>query len=465
MRKGMAMLVVLCMLLMLMPVSVFATYVASDISGHWAEYEIQSWIDKDLIKGYPDGSFKPDQNVTRAEFMTLVNRAFGYIEVAAIDYLDVQAESWYALEVAKAKAARYIIGYPDGTIKPENSISREEAAIIIWRLKNLAYDAAAVSKYSDALNINSWSEREVGAVTSAGIMQGYPDGSFMPQEYIKRAEVVVALDNALNYTAVVTPAPTAVATPAPTAAETAVVTLEKATATGNFENKDNINEMMTALWTDGDSTVQGIDIKPVFSIGEYGELTVDGDNVTAGLLQWILTQWGGSSVPVAINFSSGTPVGMTTDANWNNGYTVWVNLGTLVTGMETVDVPMTNGTTASYDVAATIVDPTVTSKKATATGNFGNEANINEMMTALWADEPSTVKVQGIDIKPVLSFVDGGGLAVDVDNVTAGLLLWIKTQWGGSSVPVAISLSRGTPVGKTKDANWNNDYIEWVDLL
>src|SRR5665647_2220743 len=202
-RKGMAMLVVLCMLFMLMPVSVFATYVASDISGHWAEYEIQSWIDKSLIEGYPDGSFKPDQNVTRAEFMTLVNRAFGYIEVAAIDYLDVQAESWYALEVAKAKAARYIIGYPDGTIKPENSISREVAAIIIWRLKNLAYDAAAVSKYSDALNINSWSEREVGAVTSAGIMQGYPDGSFMPQDYIKRAEVVVALDNALNYTAVV----------------------------------------------------------------------------------------------------------------------------------------------------------------------------------------------------------------------------------------------------------------------
>ena len=209
MRKGMAMLVVLCMLLMLMPVSVFATYVASDISGHWAEYEIQSWIDKSLIEGYPDGSFKPDQNVTRAEFMTLVNRAFGYIEVVAIDYLDVQAESWYALEVAKAEAARYIIGYPDGTIKPENSISREEAAIIIWRLKNLAYDAAAVSKYSDALNINSWSEREVGAVTSAGIMQGYPDGSFRPQGDIKRGEAVEALDNALNYTA---PAETADAT-------------------------------------------------------------------------------------------------------------------------------------------------------------------------------------------------------------------------------------------------------------
>ena len=210
MRKGMAMLVALCMLLMLMPVSVFANFAPSDITGHWAEAKIQSWIDEGLIVGYPeDGTFKPEQSITRAEFMRLVNVAFDYTAVAPISYTDVQADSWYATEVAKAEAAGYIHGYGDGTVKPENPISREEAATIISIVKELVSNAAAVSIYRDAAFISDYSEGFVGVVTSAGIMQGYPDGSFRPQGDIKRGEAVEALDNALNYTA---PAETADAT-------------------------------------------------------------------------------------------------------------------------------------------------------------------------------------------------------------------------------------------------------------
>ncbi|RIE14813.1 DUF1566 domain-containing protein, partial [Candidatus Cryosericum hinesii] len=183
----------------LIPANTFAV-AASDISGHWAQVKIQSWIDKGLIKGYPDGTFKPDQNVTRAEFMTLANRAFGYTTVVPITYTDVKAGSWYAPEVAKAKAAGYISGYPDGTMRPENPITREEVATIVARIKNLTSDANAADKYSDASKIGSWSKGQVGAVTSAKIMQGYPDGSFKPQGLMTRAEVVVASDNALYYT-------------------------------------------------------------------------------------------------------------------------------------------------------------------------------------------------------------------------------------------------------------------------
>jgi hypothetical protein len=247
----------------------------------------------------------------------------------------------------------------------------------------------------------------------------------------------------------------------PAAPITTTATLSQATATGAFDNKDNINEMMTALWASAPGTVQGIDIKPVFSV-VGGALAVNGDNVTAGLLQWIKTQWGGSSVPVAISFSSGTPAGMTADANWDNGYTVWVDLGALVTGTEPVTVSMTNGTEGSYSITTAITAPTATLSQATATGAFDNKDNINEMMTALWASAPGTV--QGIDIKPVFSIAADGALAVNGDNVTAGLLQWIKTQWGGSSVPVAISFSSGTPADMTADANWDNGYTVWVDL-
>jgi len=199
-KRIIAVLVVFCLMFSLIPASAFAAG-ASDISGHWAQVTIQSWMDKGLIKGYPDGTFKPDQNLTRAEFMTLANRAFGYTTVVPITYTDVKAGSWYAPEVAKAKAAGYISGYPDGTMNPENPITREETATIIARLQHLNPDANAADKHTDAAKISSWSKGQVGAVTSAQIMQGYPDGSFMPQGLMTRAEVVVASDNALHYTA------------------------------------------------------------------------------------------------------------------------------------------------------------------------------------------------------------------------------------------------------------------------
>src|SRR5665648_91712 len=85
-------------------------------------------------------------------------------------------------------------------MKPENPISREEAATIIMRIKNLVANPAAVSVYTDASSI-TWGKGEVGAVTAAKIMQGYPDGSFMPRGLITRAETVIALDNAMKYVA------------------------------------------------------------------------------------------------------------------------------------------------------------------------------------------------------------------------------------------------------------------------
>src|SRR5665648_1148838 len=174
-KKGIAILAIFCMLFTLMPVNAFALG-ASDISGHWAEATIQSWVDNGLIKGYPDGTFKPDNNITRAEFITLVNRAFEYTKTAPISFTDVNQNAWYASAIGVAVEAGYISGYPDGTMKPENPISREEAATIIMRIKNLVANPAAVSVYTDASSI-TWGKGEVGAVTAAKIMQGYPDGS------------------------------------------------------------------------------------------------------------------------------------------------------------------------------------------------------------------------------------------------------------------------------------------------
>ncbi len=183
--------------MLLLPMAVFAAQ-PKDVATHWAKAEVMDWANKGFVKSYPDGSFKPDNNISRAEFMALVNGAFGYKDKAVIDYKDVSADKWFADAVAVAKAAGYITGYSDGTIKPNNPITRQEAAIIIMKIKKLQEKATGADSFGDAAGIPGWSKGAVGAVASAKIMGGYPDGTFKAGNLIKRAEAVVALNKALT---------------------------------------------------------------------------------------------------------------------------------------------------------------------------------------------------------------------------------------------------------------------------
>jgi len=89
---------------------------AKDLNGHWAEKQIMGWMEKGFIKGYSDNTFKPNNTITRAEFLTIVNNVFGYKDKAQISFTDVKTSDWYYDEIAKAIAAGYIKGYADGTI-------------------------------------------------------------------------------------------------------------------------------------------------------------------------------------------------------------------------------------------------------------------------------------------------------------------------------------------------------------
>src|SRR5659263_480702 len=129
-KKRITILTILCMMFTLMPSTVSAVN-ASDISGHWAQSTIQRWTDNNLIKGYPDGTFKLHNNIQRAEFITLVNGAFGYTKTVPISFSAIRQKAWYSSAIAVAVESGYIIGYPGGTIRPDNLISRVEAATII----------------------------------------------------------------------------------------------------------------------------------------------------------------------------------------------------------------------------------------------------------------------------------------------------------------------------------------------
>lgn len=168
-----------------------------DIAGHWAEEKMRDWIEKGYIRGYSDGSFKPDASITRAEFITLLNQSFRFTEESAVTYRDVKQEDWFYHEVRKANAAGYLAGYPDKTIKPNHTITRQEAAVILAVVaKGTATNKENVF-FKDKNEIAGWSADAVTTMAQMGVLHGYPDGTFKPQNKITRAESIVAISQLL----------------------------------------------------------------------------------------------------------------------------------------------------------------------------------------------------------------------------------------------------------------------------
>jgi hypothetical protein len=171
----------------------------SDVAGNWAEREIIEWIGKGYINGYPDGTFRPNSFITRAEFVALVNRVFKFSVAAAFTFDDVKADGWYSMDAAIAEKAGYLSELEgDGSFILSENISRQEAAAIIFSLKSLTKDENEASKFADAAKISEHYRGYIGAVTKAGCMKCYPDGNFGPENNLTRAEAVVLLNNIIK---------------------------------------------------------------------------------------------------------------------------------------------------------------------------------------------------------------------------------------------------------------------------
>ena len=193
-RKLLGIIMVIAIMMSIYPIG---SYAASDIGDHWAKDVIENWMEKGLANGYPDGTFRPNNNISRAEFMSLVNNAFGYTQEIEINFSDVLEGEWYVTTIKRAVAAGYISGYTDGTMRPEAPITREEVAVILTRIMELDLDEEAAEAFNDK-DMLKWSKAYVGAVTAAKYMVGYPDGNFNPLNNITRGEALFALNNVIT---------------------------------------------------------------------------------------------------------------------------------------------------------------------------------------------------------------------------------------------------------------------------
>ena len=193
-KRLLSVLLTLCMLVGVMP-EAFAVDL-NDAKGHWAEKELTYFVDEGYLQGYPDGTYRPDQKITRAEFMKIVNRAAGLTEKSSkVDqYTDVPKDAWYYEEVAIALAAGYTNGTSDTKMEPESIITREEAVTILARLAGLTDgDVKVLSQFTDGDQFASWSQKSAAAMIERGFLTGYPDQTAQPKTPLTRAQGVTLL--------------------------------------------------------------------------------------------------------------------------------------------------------------------------------------------------------------------------------------------------------------------------------
>ncbi|HZK26028.1 MAG TPA: S-layer homology domain-containing protein, partial [Thermoclostridium sp.] len=190
----------LCLVLLFSAVFIVSAYAMfKDVASHWAEDIIVNWADKGVVKGMPDGSFKPDANITRAEFITIVDNVMNYANKSEEQFIDVPTNEWYADNVAKAVAAGVTVGIGNNMFDPSNNITRQEAAVMLYRAFNMQVeDQSASDKFADTKLIASWAKDAVNALAENKYILGRPGNRFAPNENITRAETLKIVDNILD---------------------------------------------------------------------------------------------------------------------------------------------------------------------------------------------------------------------------------------------------------------------------
>ena len=166
-----------------------------ELSGHWAEQEISALIDAGVVKG--DGeSLNLAQQITRAEFITMVNRAVG---VQPTQYqggkTDVSASDWFAGDIAAALQNGFIDDSTD-SVRPMDFITREEMAkIVVSVVEKLTGESAQAGSvtFQDAVQISKWAQEYIAKAVSQNLMNGFPDGTFRPVDNTLREQAMLVI--------------------------------------------------------------------------------------------------------------------------------------------------------------------------------------------------------------------------------------------------------------------------------
>jgi parallel beta-helix repeat protein len=172
----------------------------ADIQNHWAKPFIQGLLDKGLISGFSDGTFKPDEKMTRAQYAALLVKAFNpSAKRDGINFTDVADDFWAKDVIQQAYRGEFLSGFPDNSFKPNDNVQRAQVIVsLVNGLGLSASDGTVLSTYSDRAAIPDYAKDEVNTATKKEIVVSYPDTKQLdPTQDATRAEVAAMVYQAL----------------------------------------------------------------------------------------------------------------------------------------------------------------------------------------------------------------------------------------------------------------------------
>ncbi|WP_206458515.1 M20/M25/M40 family metallo-hydrolase [Anaerovorax sp. IOR16] len=168
----------------------------SDIKNHWSESSIQELINMGAVATYPDKTFKPNKNITRAELATILVKAFK-IDLKTDRVFSDTKNHWAKDYIAAAAEFGIVAGYNDNQFGPDDLLTREQMAVMIVKAMKLNPELAQAT-FGDQDKISDWAKDYIAAAGKANLISGYPDGSFKPKANATRGEAASIIVSALK---------------------------------------------------------------------------------------------------------------------------------------------------------------------------------------------------------------------------------------------------------------------------
>ena len=184
----------------------------ADLEGNWAAAFVEALVSKDIINGFPDGTFQPATPVTRAQYAALITKTFQLPESNQLDqFKDVKSDFWAAKAIASASDRGFLKGFPDGTFRPGNNITKIQAIVSIVNGLNLSGgNPNVLMVYRDRVQIPSYATNATTVATQKLLVVNYPQPDQLePLREITRAEIAVLIYQALVATGQENPLPSA----------------------------------------------------------------------------------------------------------------------------------------------------------------------------------------------------------------------------------------------------------------
>ncbi|MDR1204114.1 MAG: S-layer homology domain-containing protein [Peptococcaceae bacterium] len=184
----------LCVLMLLSLCAVGAVFAQES---HWADGPLQKWQAYGVLGGYEDGDLRPDNSLTRAEAAQIISSIISAQNYpAAKTFADVNPEDWYYASVHNVVAAGAMVGIDDSAFGANEPLTREQTATILYRLfQQVLNSTAKKTAFADFDRVSGWATEPLSVMAGNGYINGYEDGTVNPSREITRAEFISILDH------------------------------------------------------------------------------------------------------------------------------------------------------------------------------------------------------------------------------------------------------------------------------